>query len=64
MSEQTDDFLLKLAKDGGMIVSSNDCSEHEIAFARACGRFVIVDKVFGFVRKIPLSHDDKTNKKR
>lgn len=41
----------QLISDGGAIVSSNDCSEMEIAFASAHGRFATDAEGFGFVRR-------------
>jgi len=40
-----------LAKQGGVIVSSNDCSEMEIADAHATGRFAVLPDGMGFVRR-------------
>lgn len=42
----------KLAKDGGCLVSSADCSEMEIADARAREDFYL-DGSLGFVRRLP-----------
>jgi hypothetical protein len=41
-------LLLKLAKEGGRIVSSGECSPFDIAQAQACRRFCVVDSL-GFV---------------
>ena len=41
-------ILEQLVKEGGAIVSSNDCSEMELVNARAGGRFA-VDDGLGFV---------------
>lgn len=46
MNAQT--FLEKL-RDGGAIVSSNECSELEIMDARATDRFFADDEGFGYV---------------
>lgn len=43
-----EDLLLKLARDGGVIVSSGVCTTFEITQAQASDRFAIVDS-FGFV---------------
>lgn len=41
----------QLVTDGGAIVSSGDCSEIEIANAKATGRFSVRDDGMGFVRR-------------
>lgn len=41
----------QLAQDSGAIVSSNDCSEMEIADAQATGRFAVDLEGFGYVRR-------------
>ncbi len=41
----------QLVTDGGAIVSSGDCSEIEIANAKATGRFTVRDDGMGFVRR-------------
>jgi hypothetical protein len=43
--------LAALVKDGGALVSSNDCSVMEITAARACGRFFVTPDALGFVRR-------------
>jgi hypothetical protein len=43
-----DKLLLRFAKEGGAIVSSDKCSVGEITMARACGRWACVDSL-GFV---------------
>lgn len=40
-----------LTQHGGAIVPSNDCSEMEIADARATGRFAVLPDGMGFVRR-------------
>lgn len=43
-------FLLKLVETkGGCVVSSNDCSEWEIVAARACDRFYVDSRAYGYV---------------
>ncbi|MCK9587968.1 MAG: hypothetical protein WC069_06405 [Candidatus Shapirobacteria bacterium] len=42
-------FLKQLATNGGAIVSSNSCSEMEIADAKATDRFFVDEEGFGFV---------------
>jgi len=52
-----DQFLQKLALEGGdkaVIISSNDCTPMEIAFARAEDRFYVNDEGFGFVLRPPI----------
>ena len=44
-------LLGQLITDGGAIVSSNECSEIEIANAQATGRFMVRDDGMGFVRR-------------
>lgn len=44
-------LLGKLITDGGAIVSSNECSEMEIANAQATGRFAVDAEGFGYVRR-------------
>jgi hypothetical protein len=47
---KTPDQLIRLLGiSGGAIVSSNDCSEIEIADARATSRFAVDEDGFGFV---------------
>lgn len=52
---QNDEFMTttqlidQLAREGGALVSSNDCSEMEIADAQATGRFSVTDAGLGFV---------------
>ena len=50
----TKEFVMRLAEEGGVIISSNDCSKLEISTARACGRFLIIDS-FGFVLRLKLT---------
>lgn len=47
------DMLTKLAREGGCIVSSADCSVMEIADARARGDFLVDNRGYGYVRRIP-----------
>jgi hypothetical protein len=49
LEEQALAFLYKLAEGGGAIVSSNNCSEMEIANAQACGRFFVDPDGLGYV---------------
>jgi len=44
-------LLNQLITDGGGIVSSNECSEMEIANAKATGRFAVDAECFGYVRR-------------
>jgi len=44
-------LLDQVTVKGGAIVSSGDCSEMEIADARANGRFAVMDDGQGFVRR-------------
>ena len=41
--------LLEKLKEGGSIVSSNDCSQLEIAEAKACDRMHVDENGFGFI---------------
>jgi cell pole-organizing protein PopZ len=45
------ELINDLAYEGGAIVSSNDCSEMEIADAQATGRFAVDAEAFGYVRR-------------
>ena len=45
------DLIEQLVTEGGSIVSSGDCSEMEIADAKATGRFMVRDDGMGFVRR-------------
>jgi hypothetical protein len=47
----TNQLIDQLVTDGGAIVSSGDCSEIEIANAKATGRFSVRDDGMGFVRR-------------
>jgi len=47
----TTQLIGQLAHDGGAIVSSNDCSEMEIASAQADGRFAVDAECYGYVRR-------------
>lgn len=47
MSEK--EFIDLLGETRGAMVSSADCSEIEIAFARVCNRFFVNEQGFGFV---------------
>ena len=51
-------FLALLLK-GGSIVSSNDCSEGEIAMARACHRFHVDENHFGYVYRSAAAQPDE-----
>jgi len=42
-------FLEALCRERGAIVSSNDCSEIEIVYARACNRFYVDSNGLGYV---------------
>jgi len=44
-------LLNQLITDGGAIVSSNECSEMEIANAKATGRFAVDAECYGYVRR-------------
>ena len=44
-------LLGQLITDGGAIVSSNECSEMEIANAQATGRFAVDAESYGYVRR-------------
>ncbi len=48
-NETPSHLIDQLVKEGGAIVSSGDCSEMEIADARATGRFAVRDDGMGFV---------------
>lgn len=48
-----DKLIKKLAVEGGCIVSSADCSEMEIADARARGDFWVDNHNYGYVRRLP-----------
>lgn len=58
------DFLKKLARDGGEIVSSAACSSAEIALANKENRFFVDDESFGYVLRPvdwkPLPMDAKS----
>jgi len=45
----TSQLINKLSSDGGALVSSNDCSEMEIATAQAAGCFSVNNEGLGFV---------------
>jgi hypothetical protein len=45
----TNQLINQLSRDGGALVSSNDCSEIELADAKSTGRFAVDDDGFGFV---------------
>jgi len=51
MINQTSKLIAQLAKEGGAIVSTGDCSEIEIANARATGRFAVDNCGYGYVRR-------------
>jgi len=44
-------IINQLASDGGAIVSSNACSDIELADARVTGRFTVDENGFGYVRR-------------
>lgn len=48
------DILTALIDERGAIVSSADCSEMELAFARKEGRFYVDKDGFGFVLRMRL----------
>ena len=52
-------FLEKL-KEGGTIVSSNDCSPYEISLARCCHRFFVDAQGFGYVYR-PKKKEEKAH---
>jgi len=61
-----EELINQLASKGGAIVSSNDCSELEIADAQATGRFAVDEEGLGFVRRTKewlvknrLPHEDE-----
>ncbi len=45
------ELIQQLVKEGGAIVSSNDCTEMELVDARLHGRFAVDDDGMGFVRR-------------
>lgn len=47
---EIEQFLTRLAREGGSIVSSDGCTELEIALAQACSRFLIIDGL-GFIHQ-------------
>ena len=47
----TNQIIQQLVSEGGAIVSSDACSEMEIADAQATGRFAVDDECFGYVRR-------------
>lgn len=49
MITTTSQLLARLARDGGCIVSSNDCSRMEIADAQAHGRMFVDADGLGYV---------------
>lgn len=49
--------LFKMLKNGGKIVSSNDCTVLEIAEAQACKRMWVCDKGFGFIYFPPVPNE-------
>jgi hypothetical protein len=46
------ELLDQLLKEGGCIITSDQCSELEIADAQACGRMYVRDDGIGFVRRL------------
>lgn len=57
-------LLDQLMSDGGAIVSSNSCSEIELADANAHGRFAVNADGFGFVRRPQKWLDINKNRER
>jgi len=49
MNEQIQAMLDRLGKEGGIIMSSHECSNLEIAQAQAGGNFYVDDDMYGFV---------------
>lgn len=52
MIGNADELIQKLVEQGGAIVSSGDCSEMEIADARARGDFYVDENGMGFVLRL------------
>lgn len=50
----TQQLIEQLITEGGAIVSSNDCSEIELAGAQAEGRFAVDEDGMGFVRRMKI----------
>lgn len=46
------ELIQQLIREGGAIVSSNDCTEMEIVDARVHGRFAVDSEGMGFVRRM------------
>ena len=53
MTQDISDLLNELSEVGGAIVSSDSCSEVEIANAQADGRFAVGDWGMGYVLRTP-----------
>jgi hypothetical protein len=51
MIKEPSELIDQLREEGGAIVSSGDCSEMEIADARATGRFAADEFGYGYVRR-------------
>lgn len=51
MDRPVSELLPDLVRERGVIVSSADCSEMEIAFARTEGRFFVDADFMGYVRR-------------
>ena len=49
MNKQIQAMLDRLGKEGGIIVSSHECSNLEIAQAQANNNFYVDDDMYGFV---------------
>jgi hypothetical protein len=45
------ELIFELVSKGGAIVSTTDCSNHEIVNAQVNGRFAVTDDGLGFVRR-------------
>ena len=54
MIKSADELLARLVEKGGAIVSSNDCSEMEIADARVRGDFYVDANSLGYVLRLKL----------
>lgn len=49
LNDNSMERMFEQLKHGGKIVSSSQCTELEIAQARACDRFYVDERGFGFV---------------
>lgn len=52
--QNADALLKRLVEYGGAVVSSGECTEMEIADARARGDFYVDDKGLGYVRRLQI----------